>query len=189
MAAAAAAAARGTCTSQRCSTAPVSPPACSTCSSTLSRTTGNDVFDVDLLGGRLTEATAALVRDERELPPAIGYFGASTGAAAALTAAARLPDLVRAVVSRGGRPDLAADVLPQVRCPTLLVVGGRDEAVLALNRSAAAMMTCPVELEVVHRATHLFEESGALSRVATLACDWFTRHLPDSSDPARGNPR
>ena len=133
-----------------------------------------NVFDIGLLTRRLVAATRWLsVRPEaRDLP--IGYFGASTGAAAALLAAAELGDRISAVVSRGGRPDLALDALGAVHAPTLLIVGGADRVVLELNEHAAARLTCPHELEVVPGATHLFEEPGALDRVATLATSWFT---------------
>ena len=108
----------------------------------------------------------------------LGLFGASTGAAAALTAAAVRPDLIHAVVSRGGRPDLAgANVLPRVTAPTLLIVGGEDDVVLDLNRRAYGQMTCERRLEVVPGATHLFEEPGTLEQVATLAAQWFAGHL------------
>ena len=130
-------------------------------------------FDIPLLAGRLLEATDKA--RSRGLP--VGLFGASTGAAAALVAAAERPDTVRAVVSRGGRPDLAGEALPRVRAPTLLVVGGRDEVVIDLNREAMERMQAPVELEIVPGATHLFEEPGALERVAELARDWFVRYL------------
>jgi putative phosphoribosyl transferase len=108
----------------------------------------------------------------------VGYFGASTGAAAALLAAADLGDEIRAVVSRGGRPDLAEARLGEVTAPTLLVVGGDDWSVLDLNDRAAASLRCPYVLEIVPRATHLFEEPGALERVAELAGGWFGEHLP-----------
>jgi putative phosphoribosyl transferase len=134
------------------------------------------VFDVPLLAGRLEGATAWL-HEERGVDAPLGYFGASTGAAAALVAAADLGDRVGAVVSRGGRPDLAADRLPEVAAPTLLIVGGADDVVLDLNRRAAAAMRAEVELAVVPDATHLFEEPGALERVAALAAAWFRRHL------------
>ena len=136
------------------------------------------VFDVDLLAGRLAAATrwASGRPDVGQLP--VGYFGASTGAAAALVAAADLGDEVRAVVSRGGRPDLAGDRLPDVTAPTLLVVGGRDTQVLRLNERAREMLRCESRLEVVPGATHLFEEPGALERAAGLARDWFLAHLP-----------
>jgi putative phosphoribosyl transferase len=133
-------------------------------------------FDIDLLSGRVGGALRWAV----SLGLPIGLFGASTGAAAALLAAAREPETVRAVVSRGGRPDLAGPALADVRAPTLLVVGGRDDVVLDLNRRARDAMTqaAAVELEVVPGATHLFEERGALERVAELARDWFRRYLP-----------
>jgi dienelactone hydrolase len=134
-------------------------------------------FDVDLLARRLGAATDWLAREEatRSLP--VGYFGASTGAAAALLAAAERPE-VTAVVSRGGRPDLAGPSLALVRAPTLLIVGGADVPVIALNRQARARMRPDVEarLEIVPRATHLFEEPGALEMVASLAIDWFRRY-------------
>ncbi|HSB26076.1 MAG TPA: dienelactone hydrolase family protein, partial [Burkholderiaceae bacterium] len=107
----------------------------------------------------------------------LGLFGASTGAAAALVAAAERPQEVSAIVSRGGRPDLAGAALPQVRAPTLLLVGAMDTQVLALNRDAMRQMTCEKRLEVVPRATHLFEEAGALERVAHSASDWLAQHL------------
>jgi putative phosphoribosyl transferase len=136
-------------------------------------------FDVELLAGRVLDAARWAAAEERTSGLPLGLFGASTGAAAALVAAAREPELVRAVVSRGGRPDLAGPALVQVRAPTLLVVGGRDEPVLGLNRQAAAELTqaAAVEVEVVPGATHLFEEQGALERVAELARAWFARHL------------
>jgi dienelactone hydrolase len=134
-------------------------------------------FDIDLLADRVTRTIDWLSAnaDTRELR--IGLFGASTGAAAALVAAARRPDLVRAVVSRGGRPDLAAEALAGVRAPTLLIVGGNDPEVLRLNRAAYARMTAERKLIVVPRATHLFEEPGTLEEVARLAADWFLVHL------------
>ena len=135
------------------------------------------VFDIAMLGARLSDAVAWLQSSSatRSLP--IGVFGASTGAAAAVLAAAAPGSPVRAVVSRGGRPDLAADALPAVRAPTLLIVGGRDEHVLEWNREAAARLTCEHRLEVVPGATHLFEEPGTLEAVAGLARDWFLTHL------------
>jgi putative phosphoribosyl transferase len=136
-------------------------------------------FDVELLAGRVLDAARWAAVDERTGALPLGLFGASTGAAAALVAAAREPKLVRAVVSRGGRPDLAGPALAEVRAPTLLLVGDRDEPVLGLNRAAAAELThaTEVELEVVPGATHLFEERGALERVAELARAWLARHL------------
>ncbi len=136
------------------------------------------VFDVDLLAARLEQAHGWFreTEDVRSLP--VGYFGASTGAAAALWAAADRGDEVRAVVSRGGRPDLARPRLSQVRAATLLVVGGADAIVLELNREALDELRCEKELRVVPGATHLFEEPGALEAVADAAADWFARHLP-----------
>ena len=134
-------------------------------------------FDIDLLGSRVVLATdwAQDRPDLRQLP--IGYFGASTGAAAALIGAAVRPAVARAVVSRGGRPDLAGDALPRVQAPTLLIVGGDDEPVIEMNRDAMKQMSAPVELEVVPGATHLFEEPGTLDRVMDLASGWFRRYL------------
>ncbi|MDP8977372.1 MAG: dienelactone hydrolase family protein [Actinomycetota bacterium] len=134
-------------------------------------------FDIGLLAGRLTAATDWLRSDPATTELPVGYFGASTGAAAALVAAARAPDDVGAVVSRGGRPDLAGDALVDVRAPTLLVVGGRDPQVLDLNRAAMERLPGDKRLEVVDGATHLFEEPGALERVTELAAGWFARHL------------
>ena len=137
--------------------------------------TGHLRFDIRLLAERLVAAThwTAVDAATRSLP--IGYFGASTGAAAALVAAALEPDKVRAVVSRGGRPDLAGDALPLVRAPTLLIVGGRDLTVLELNRAAMERMRAETRLEIVPGATHLFEEPGALESVARLAREHFSR--------------
>jgi poly-gamma-glutamate synthesis protein (capsule biosynthesis protein) len=136
------------------------------------------VFDIPLLAERLLEARRWLAGDERTRRLRVGYFGASTGAAAALVAAAAPGEPeVGAIVSRGGRPDLAAPVLAEVRAPTLLIVGGRDPAVLDLNRAALAELRCEKELAVVPGATHLFEEAGALEEVMELAGAWFARHL------------
>jgi putative phosphoribosyl transferase len=135
-----------------------------------------NAFDIGLLGRRLGEALAWL-RAQEEAPRRIGLFGASTGAAAALHAAARHPGWVGAVVSRGGRPDLASGELGQVQAPTLLVVGGLDTEVLRLNRMALRELQCHARLEVVPGATHLFEEPGALETVAHLAAEWFGTHL------------
>ena len=139
-----------------------------------------NVFDIDLLSGRLVTATrwASGHPGTERLP--VGYFGASTGAAAALCAAAALGDGIGAVVSRGGRPDMAGKCLERVTAPTLLVVGGADRAVLALNEQAATRLRCPHRIEVVPGATHLFEEVGALERVAELAAAWFAKLLPES---------
>lgn len=135
------------------------------------------VFDVGLLAERLA-AAAERGRSQPELRSLpVGYVGASTGAAAALVAAA-VSGGIAAIVSRGGRPDLAAEALGQVRAPTLLVVGSRDEAVLALNEAAFVQLRCERELVIVPGAGHLFEEAGALDRFAELAAAWFDRHLP-----------
>jgi putative phosphoribosyl transferase len=135
------------------------------------------VFDIELLAERLVRSTAWVHArpDAAALP--IGYFGASTGAAAALVAAAQCPTLVTAVVSRGGRPDLAGEWLSKVEAPTLLIVGGHDYPVIDLNREAQTHLRCVHLLEIVRGATHLFEEPGALAQVAVLARDWFTRYL------------
>ena len=141
--------------------------------------TGELRFDIGLLSARLVAAIDWLGWEPATRELGVGVFGASTGGAAALVAAARLPDRVGAVVSRGGRPDLADVDLPNVKAPTLLIVGGLDEAVIDLNQRAMARMKpeTPVRLEIVPGATHLFEEPGALERVAHLARDWFTQHL------------
>jgi putative phosphoribosyl transferase len=139
--------------------------------------TGALRFDIDLLSGRVTALTDWLVEQERVADLGIGLFGASTGAAAALVAAAARPASVQAVVSRGGRPDLAGGRLRQVRQPTLLIVGGRDRTVLELNRGAMEELGGETGLEIVPGASHLFEEPGALDEVARLARDWFVRHL------------
>lgn len=133
-------------------------------------------FDIGLLGQRLVAVTERLAAEPQAVGLPIGYFGASTGAAAALVAAVERPD-VRAVVSRGGRPDLAGEALRRVTAPTLLIVGGLDTEVLALNREAQHLLGAPNELVIVPRATHLFEEPGALDEVATLATRHFTRYL------------
>jgi putative phosphoribosyl transferase len=154
----------------------------------------HNVFDIELLGARLVAATRWVrsARSLSELP--IGYFGASTGAAAALLAAAALGGKVEAVVSRGGRPDLATAALPDVRSPTLLIVGGDDRGVLALNVGAASRLRCEHRIEVVPGATHLFEEAGTLQLVTGLASEWFLRHLRtgsgwDRPKPQRGRPK
>jgi dienelactone hydrolase len=136
-------------------------------------------FDIPLLAERLVAATRWLGEDPSTRSHRICYFGASTGAAAALVAAATVPDRVGTVVSRGGRPDLAGDALPRVRAPTLLIVGQRDVEVLELNRRAMARMTADTRLEVVPGATHLFEEPGTLETAAHLARDWFLRYLTE----------
>ena len=144
-----------------------------------------NVFDIDLLARRLVDVTAWLRHQPDAVGARIGYFGASTGAAAALWAAADpAPDAVAAVVSRGGRPDLAGPHLASVRAPTLLIVGGWDDVVLDLNRAAQAQLRCANNLAVVPGATHLFEEPGTLRAAATLARDWFLRHLAGVPQPA-----
>lgn len=134
-------------------------------------------FDIPLLAERLAAVTTWMSGRELASGIPIGYFGASTGAAAALIAAAELPDAIGAVVSRGGRPDLARASLGLVRAPTLLIVGGDDAAVLEMNREALRSLEAPKQLAIVPGATHLFEEPGALEEVARLAASWFTRHL------------
>jgi len=134
-------------------------------------------FNIGLLADRLVHATRWARRQEQTRDLQVGYFGSSTGGAAALVAAAEIPNDVRAVVSRGGRPDLAGDALPNVQAPTLLIVGGNDDIVIELNEMARDRLRCEVKLEIVPGATHLFEESGALEKVAKLAADWFVDYL------------
>jgi len=134
-------------------------------------------FDIDLLARRLVEATAWVQKQDDTHHLRAGYFGASTGGGAALVAAAAVGEDVGAVVSRGGRPDLAGAALPGVASPTLLIVGGRDFGVIELNQEAYAQLRCKKELKIVPGATHLFEEPGALEEVARLAADWFRQHL------------
>jgi putative phosphoribosyl transferase len=143
----------------------------------LDTTTAQFRFDIPLLADRLVAAIdwAQAHPPTSSLP--VGLFGASTGAAAALIAAAKRPTVVNAVVSRGGRPDLAEDSLGAVRAPTLLIVGGRDDVVIELNRQAFARLKSPKQLQIVPNATHLFEEPGALEAVSRLARDWFIQHL------------
>lgn len=145
-------------------------------------------FDVDRLGHRVVAAIDWMASHPPVAGLPVACFGASTGAAAALIAAAERPEIVRAVISRGGRPDLAGDALPKVQAPTLLIVGGDDEPVIELNRAAMRRMRAPVQLEVVPRATHLFEEPGALELVARLALEWcatYVKGAPDSPRTAR----
>jgi putative phosphoribosyl transferase len=134
-------------------------------------------FNIGLLAERLVHATSWARQQEETRDLRIGYFGSSTGGAAALVAAAEIPQDVGAVVSRGGRPDLAGEALPKVQAPTLLIVGGNDDIVIELNEQARDRMRCERKLEIVPGATHLFEEPGALEQVAQLASDWFVRHL------------
>jgi putative phosphoribosyl transferase len=151
-------------------------------------------FDIDLLAERLAHAIDWLTISEETRALPLGLFGASTGAAGALVAAAMRPRVVRAVVSRGGRPDLAGTALPDVHAPTLLIVGGNDEPVITMNRQAYAQLTCEKRLDIVPGATHLFEEPGTLEQVAQLATDWFARYLqpprmpPEVTQPAPGAP-
>jgi putative phosphoribosyl transferase len=135
------------------------------------------VFDIDLLAERLQSAADWLSQEPETGVLRLGYFGASTGAGAALVAAARNPATVGAVVSRGGRPDLARDFLPAVQAPTLLIVGGYDDVVIELNEQALQMLRCHKELVIVPGATHLFEEPGTLEEVSRLAKEWFVRYL------------
>ncbi len=134
-------------------------------------------FDINLLATRLMGATDWLTQNPNTKQLKVGYFGASTGAAAALVAAAKHPEGVQAIVSRGGRPDLAGPALCLVQAPTLLIVGGHDLPVIAMNREAITEITAEKQIEIVAGATHLFEEAGALEQVARLACNWFTRYL------------
>lgn len=145
-------------------------------------------FDIDLLTRRVLAVLEACRNDPRLGPLPLGLYGASTGAASALRAAAARPDRVRAVVSRGGRPDLAGEALGSVRCPTLLIVGGWDAEVMALNEEARRRMGDVALLQVVPGATHLFEEPGALERVTWLARDWFLEHLANTSRDPHARP-
>src|SRR5271157_6325768 len=144
--------------------------------------TGNLRFDIALLASRLAEVTRWLVAQKPARDIGIGYFGSSTGAGAALVAAAEFGQRIDAVVSRGGRPDLAGDALARVQSPTLLIVGGYDDVVIRLNKEALAELCCERELKIVPGATHLFEEPGALEAVAGLATDWFCRHFHTHSE-------
>jgi len=139
--------------------------------------TGHLRFDIEFLAKRLVDATNWITARTSTQHLRIGYFGSSTGAAAALIGAVELPTIVAAVVSRGGRPDLAGDALPRVKAPTLLIVGGADDVVIGLNEIAYAQLTCEKELKIVPGATHLFEEPGTLEQVARLASEWFKTKL------------
>jgi pimeloyl-ACP methyl ester carboxylesterase len=141
-------------------------------------------FDIDLLARRLSGVIDWLMGRDLARDADVGLFGASTGAAAALVAAVERPHAVGAIVSRGGRPDLAGEVLRSVRQPTLLIVGGNDPVVIEINRRAMTFLPGETRLEIVPGATHLFEEPGALEQVATLARDWFVHHLSPASEPA-----
>lgn len=147
--------------------------------------TGQHRFDIGLLARRLAGATAWLNQNPETAHLRVGYFGASTGGGAALVAAAKQPERVGAVVSRGGRPDLAGPALPRVQCPTLLIVGGHDFPVIEMNRDALGHLRATKDLVIVPGATHLFEEPGALEEVARLAGEWFERYLPQ--DTASGD--
>ncbi|MDX5480542.1 MAG: dienelactone hydrolase family protein [Hymenobacteraceae bacterium] len=146
-------------------------------------------FDIPKLTDRLVETTYWLQKDPRTKNFNIAFFGASTGAASAIGAAVAVgPDIAKAVVSRGGRPDLADTVLPDLQVPTLLIVGGKDEAVLEMNIQASNQMQCIKDVEIVPDATHLFEEPGALEMVAQLATDWFRKYLePGKQHPLHQN--
>lgn len=137
----------------------------------------NKRFDIDLLTERLVKVTDWLEAEERTAELSVGYFGASTGAAATLKAAAQLKDLIKAVVSRGGRPDLAEPLLPQVISPTLLIVGSLDHQVIELNQKAYESLRSEREIRIVEGATHLFEEPGKLEEVAAMAVEWFNKYL------------
>lgn len=139
-------------------------------------------FDIALLTNRLVAVTRYLETQSAFQHLPLGYFGASTGAASALRAAAALPEWIHAVVSRGGRPDLASDVLPQVKAPTLLIVGGLDDVVITLNQEAFDQMRCEKKMVIVDDATHLFEEPGKLEEVAILAASWFQQYLLNNTE-------
>ena len=141
-------------------------------------------FNIELLSNRLIDVTKALMKLQAVKPLPIGYFGASTGAASALIAATHPVNRIRAVVSRGGRPDLAGDHLYLVKCPTLLIIGSLDHDVMQLNRQAFENMPCIKALSEVKGATHLFEEDGALEQVAELSANWFDRYLAGKEQPA-----
>jgi putative phosphoribosyl transferase len=143
-----------------------------------------NVFDIDLLADRVLTATEWLLMEPDTEDLRVGYFGASTGAGAALQAAARAPAPIGAVVSRGGRPDLADAFLSDVQAPTLLIVGGHDAPVITLNREAYGRLRCVKEMVIVPGATHLFEEPGTLEEVARLASDWFARYLGEAAGGA-----
>lgn len=142
--------------------------------------TGQWRFNIPFLADRLVAATEWLLRDPELADQPIGYFGASTGAAAALEAVARTPGAIAAVVSRGGRPDMVMEALPAVDAPTLLIVGGKDRPVISMNERALAQLPGEKKLEIIPSATHLFPEPGALEEVARLAMKWFEQHLPQA---------
>lgn len=142
-----------------------------------------NVFDIDLLADRVLVTSAWLREDPRTTQLPLGYFGASTGAGAALQAAARAPFEIGAIVSRGGRPDLAERYLPQVTAPTLLLVGGEDYPVIEMNQQAYRLLRCPKQLSIIPGATHLFEEPGTLEQVAEQASKWFHEYLTHLPNP------
>lgn len=144
---------------------------------TIDMQTGHLRFDIELLAERLISATKWLKKNPKTKNPGIGYFGASTGAGAALIAAAKHQNIVRAVVSRGGRPDLAIKYLPKVKAPTLLIVGSYDKPVIEMNKKALELLPNVKRLEIIPNASHLFEEPGKLEEVAKLAAEWFTSYL------------
>jgi putative phosphoribosyl transferase len=148
----------------------------------------DNVFDIELLAERLISAKSWLSKQAATKYLAVGYFGASTGAGAALVAAAQEPQNIFAVVSRGGRPDLAGKELIRVKAPTLLIVGGDDTIVIDLNQQAYAHLRCEKKLEIIPRATHLFEEAGTLEQVAKLASNWFTNYSMNQEVTASPNP-
>jgi putative phosphoribosyl transferase len=145
-------------------------------------------FDISLLAERLVHATKWAMEQTATRDLRLGYFGSSTGGGSALVAAAEIPRDIGAVVSRGGRPDLAGEALPRVQAPTLLIVGGEDDVVIELNERARAQMQCEVKLEIVPGATHLFEETGALEQVAHLTADWFLHHTLEKRRFTAPNP-
>jgi putative phosphoribosyl transferase len=145
-------------------------------------------FDISLLAERLVHATKWAMEQTATRDLRLGYFGSSTGGGGALAAAGEIPRDIGAVVSRGGRPDLAGEALPRVQAPTLLIVGGEDDVVIELNERARAQMQCEVKLEIVPGATHLFEETGALEQVAHLTADWFLHHTLEKRRFTAPNP-
>lgn len=144
---------------------------------------GSIRFDIDLLAARLGAATDWAIHDSRLWSLPVGYYGASTGAAAAMLAAVRRPGVIKAIVSRGGRPDLAPSALGKLRCPTLLIVGGEDVPMLELNEDSVRTLGAHGTLRIIPEATHLFEEPGALEDVATLTRNWFIQYLAHRREP------
>lgn len=146
-------------------------------------------FDIPFLASRLIDTAHWCLKNLSTYHLKIGYFGSSTGGGAALVAAAKEPGMIEAIVSRGGRPDLAGDFLPLVKAPTLLIVGEEDEIVIGMNQTAMTKMNCPVKLEIVPGATHLFEEPGTLTEAATLAKEWFINYLSTAEPLPKGGER